>query len=454
MPFAYWTRAFDALLAVVAFAAFGAALRRRALPRVASALLAGYALGAAWLAAFGSFQGFNDRAVLDVAACLGIALLAAREYGARKERLLAQEKELETARTAEHIARMTRMIAHDVRRPFAAIAITLDALEQGKTLGPELMRSVRHGIAAAETMLADLLQSGGAPRLNPAPASLAAMVDRVLAQAFLDTARAGASVCIDLKHVHQLHADAGKLERVLGNLIGNALEATGAKGQLWIEAAERDGVVEVVVGNSGAPIPAATQARLFTPFFTAGKLGGTGLGLTVAREIVQAHGGTIRCESDAAGTRFIFTCPVAGGVFETERARFVAPAARSRMLPPKDGRKRLVVVDDDVFMREAWEALHGEAEVLTWEHPQAFQAACERHPELLGSIDYLVTDFYFEHQAETGVAFALALRDAGLAAPIFLSSNSAPDALDHAAFGGLVLEKRVMSLGELERFLH
>lgn len=103
---------------------------------------------------------------------------------------------------------------------------------------------------------------------------------------------------------------------MLNNLIGNAVKFSHRDGTITVEAKQEGDRVTFVVEDQGVGIPAESLARLFTPFNPDGKRGtdgekSTGLGLAIAKRIVEAHGGSIRAEGvDPSGTRMIVTLPM------------------------------------------------------------------------------------------------------------------------------------------------
>jgi len=106
--------------------------------------------------------------------------------------------------------------------------------------------------------------------------------------------------------------DESQLRQALLNLIRNAREAMPKGGEVVVRVL-RSGPsrVDVIVDDTGTGIPEEARASIFDPFFTT-KQRGTGLGLAVTREIVEAHGGTIACEArEPRGTRFRITLPEA-----------------------------------------------------------------------------------------------------------------------------------------------
>jgi signal transduction histidine kinase len=114
--------------------------------------------------------------------------------------------------------------------------------------------------------------------------------------------------------------DVDKLRRVVGNIAANARDAMGGKGRLHFRAelgpspAADDGGPQLVltVGDEGPGVPPEIRDRLFEPFVTRGKKGGTGLGLAVARRFVEDHGGTLELLPDGPGARFRIALPLRG----------------------------------------------------------------------------------------------------------------------------------------------
>lgn len=94
--------------------------------------------------------------------------------------------------------------------------------------------------------------------------------------------------------------DAQQLERVLVNVVKNAIEASPANGTVVVSAARVAGALEICVADDGPGISAEARRNLFVPYFST-KPGGSGIGLALARQIVVAHGGTITAEQSAAG---------------------------------------------------------------------------------------------------------------------------------------------------------
>ena len=125
-------------------------------------------------------------------------------------------------------------------------------------------------------------------------------------------ARGRADLVTEIDPVPPVRGDAQLLGHVVLNLISNAIEALPEQGEahnrITISTHFVDGCVALVVADTGAGIPEVNRDRIFEPFITT-KDGGTGLGLAVSQQIISGHGGTIRAESSARGTRMIVELP-------------------------------------------------------------------------------------------------------------------------------------------------
>jgi signal transduction histidine kinase len=108
--------------------------------------------------------------------------------------------------------------------------------------------------------------------------------------------------------------DGARVQQVISNLVGNAVKFTPAGGRVAIEAVEADGVVRVMVRDTGQGIAKEELPHVFGQFWQAGRADrrGIGLGLAIAHGIIEAHGGQIWVESEPGqGSTFHFTLPVA-----------------------------------------------------------------------------------------------------------------------------------------------
>jgi signal transduction histidine kinase len=134
-----------------------------------------------------------------------------------------------------------------------------------------------------------------------------------------DFQRHGVEILLNLSPVlPAVRVDEGQIKQVLYNLLRNAREAMPGGGRITLGASPTpDGGVTITVDDEGEGIDEGVRTRLFEPFFTT-KGHGTGLGLVITREVVEAHGGSVRCDRlEPRGTRFSVFLPAAGDAPET-----------------------------------------------------------------------------------------------------------------------------------------
>jgi signal transduction histidine kinase len=164
-------------------------------------------------------------------------------------------------------------------------------------------------------MLQDILSSGITTVTDPSPIDPIKLVADSLGDVFRAESAASTRFIYDFSHSRSLLVDELRVRRVFVNLIENARQAMKSAGTISIST--RDGsladggpAVMVTIHNTGSFIPIEDRERIFEPYFSKGKKGGTGLGLVVARRVVAAHAGSIRCDSsEGGGTSFSILLP-------------------------------------------------------------------------------------------------------------------------------------------------
>ena len=213
-------------------------------------------------------------------------------------------------------------IAHELRTPLSVIQGNLQAMLDG--VYPLTKEEIAH--VYDETLLLNRLVSdlrsltqaeAGQLHLNLMPVSPEELVVSV-AEMFRDAAREK-TISLETQVAPSLPiimADPDRLRQVFGNLISNALRHTPAGGRITLAASALDGAVQFSVSDTGPGLTPEEQEQVFERFWRADTSrsrdgGGSGLGLTIARYLVEAHGGDIGVESAPdQGARFWFTIPV------------------------------------------------------------------------------------------------------------------------------------------------
>ncbi len=234
-------------------------------------------------------------------------------------RELAEAFNAMLARLEDAFARLSAFsadIAHELRTPLSNLLTqTQVTLGQPRELAEyrEALHSNLEELQHLAQMVGDMLllakADNGLLQTRREPLALEAEL-MALADYFAPLAEdAGVNIRIDAEGT--VTADRALLRRALSNLIDNALRFTQAGGELRLHATP----ARIEVANQGPEIPAELHERLFDRFYRADparREGGAehaGLGLAIARSIVQAHGGTIRCESEGGWTSFILELP-------------------------------------------------------------------------------------------------------------------------------------------------
>jgi signal transduction histidine kinase len=127
----------------------------------------------------------------------------------------------------------------------------------------------------------------------------------------IDFSDRGIEVIRDYGTNAQVVMDADRMAQVVYNLAENARDAMPRGGKFTVRTRFAGEQVELRFTDNGPGVPSELQERIFEPFFTYGKFHGAGLGLTIARQIVEEHGGRICLESnDGQGTTFVVSLPI------------------------------------------------------------------------------------------------------------------------------------------------
>jgi signal transduction histidine kinase len=153
------------------------------------------------------------------------------------------------------------------------------------------------------------LQFGRPPHLWRTRVDLEDFIDARLAALEKDLRARRISVQHARSDVPPVIADTGQLGQVLDNLVKNAIEAMPPGGTLTVATAWSDRVVTIDVADTGPGVRPEDAERIFLPFHSTKPLG-AGLGLAVAREIMQEHGGSLTCRAGAGGGCFVMTLPL------------------------------------------------------------------------------------------------------------------------------------------------
>jgi two-component system sensor histidine kinase BaeS len=211
-------------------------------------------------------------------------------------------------------------IAHELRTPLMILSSQLEAMEDGVLdLGPDSIRSLQEETRRMSKLVADLevLASADAAHftLQKEQVDLAVLVAAVAG----DFAQLFQAEAVQLETQLEpaiVEGDPGRLRQILGNLLANALKFTPRGGRVRVRLVREVSRAVMNVSDSGPGIPQSELDRVFERFFRGhgGAAGGSGIGLTVVRELVAAHGGEVSAaNSGDGGAVFTVTLPLAAG---------------------------------------------------------------------------------------------------------------------------------------------
>jgi PAS domain S-box-containing protein len=230
-----------------------------------------------------------------------------------RERLLLQEKALQNERLAV-LGRMAAHISHEIKNPLMVIGGFARQVRDDLTGAPEKNREKLNIIIDETKRLENFLVEVGRftkfsdPRrqagdFNALLRETAALLQPVLQEN-------GITLAFDLApDLPPALFDPEHLRQVVLNLMKNGIEAMAGGGELRLTTRAANGSIQAVIADSGPGIPPAVLAKVFQPFFST-KPRGSGLGLAICHQIMAAHGGEIRLESEAGrGTRAILVLP-------------------------------------------------------------------------------------------------------------------------------------------------
>jgi signal transduction histidine kinase len=214
-------------------------------------------------------------------------------------------------------------VSHELKTPISALRAHLENLLDGverpepQTLQVMLAQSERLGRLVDQLLELSRLESGDLP-LHREELRLRPLVSRVLSEIEVTRGRRDVDLAQDVpEDLPPVFADAERVHQVLFNLLDNAMRFTPAGGRVRVTASRQNGSVDVAVADTGPGIAPEHLPRLFERFYRVDTArsrdeGGTGIGLAIARSVIEAHGGRIWAQSEPGkGSTFTFELPVA-----------------------------------------------------------------------------------------------------------------------------------------------
>jgi signal transduction histidine kinase len=242
----------------------------------------------------------------------------------RTAALIRANTELDAARMhfieadkLESIGRIAAGVAHEVKNPLMTITVAADYLAEIippiEPDGVAVLQNLRSAIERANRVISELLEFARPGALSLQPEDFHAVAERALGFVKFEIAREHLTVVRDwCEPSPELLLDRNKMEQVLVNVLLNAIQAMPQGGKLSLRTSANAAGFTAKIDDTGLGVSATHQAKLFEPFFTTKPVGqGTGLGLSVARQIIQLHGGTLHLANrPEGGARVTIQIPI------------------------------------------------------------------------------------------------------------------------------------------------
>lgn len=280
-------------------------------------------------------------AIVVVAILLAIVLAAQMMYVSERDALLfsvvvlaigvvtlrtAALAQRERARAAAEAARreLVAAVSHDLRTPIASLRLLVEAIDDeivDEQTRHRYLATMQTHIGSLSTMIDDLFElsriEAGDIDWSMRQVELALLLDETVAAMRPEARASGVEIRTEMgADSLPARADPERIQRVLFNLIRNAIRHTPADGSVTVRAEATGEGIEVEVADTGEGIPLPERERIFEPFYRGGPdaardSDGAGLGLAISRAIVETHGGKIWIAPGESGTRVRFALPPA-----------------------------------------------------------------------------------------------------------------------------------------------
>jgi signal transduction histidine kinase/ActR/RegA family two-component response regulator len=319
----------------------------------------------------------------------------------RAEQIQQRHDALDQARVQAEEANLLKdqflaIISHELRTPLTAILGWLRMLRSGM-LSPEkqahALETVERNARVQAQLIEDLLDvsriMSGKLALDKDVVDVAPLVSSAMETVRPDAEARGVSLAVEIDASAQVLGDARRLQQVVWNLLSNAVKFTPRDGKVRLQVARSDRAIEIVVHDTGTGISPAFLPHVFERFRqaeggTARKMGGLGLGLSIVRHVVEAHGGEVRADSGGDGRGATFTVRLPALSRFVPKRRDVPD--RAFQAPPALATMTVLIVDDEEDTREYLRALlaYCKADVtVASSSAEAFEALRTRRPDVL-----------------------------------------------------------------------
>ena len=345
----------------------------------------------------------------------------------------------------KQLAKAAQMMAHDIRRPFSMMRAVLRLGGDFSDLPiPQAKKHITHALDHADALIEDILEVSRPADVKRRRCHLQDIIYNSLVEVFA-AQRESFRIVLSLHHNQELFVDEVQLQRALANIMQNAAQALDdGDGMCTIRSSlNASQGLRIELENNGAPIEGDLQ-QLFEPFAKRPGPQGSGLGLSIVRKYVEAHGGSIHCQrSDDEFTRFVMMLPAEclrhemamypfQATFDSQRLRLGDPREESEADQQAklielvgDRTLSLLLVDDEPLYLDSlcaqirqWPSLAGAISIFMRDTYAGAAQFIESHP-----VDMAIFDLDLGSGSRNGMALARLLRGKYPQASICLHTN-------------------------------
>lgn len=243
-----------------------------------------------------------------------------RTVEAQNQRLENLNRELEHRERLSAIGKMSSVVSHQILHQLGVIGIYADLIRNTEDQGDPaatLVHIRRHGTAIEEALrdvnrvLTDLLVFSRDLRLNLYDHPLTRVIEESIEECGAEAAERGVLLRFECPGDITVTLDKLKMKQALANILRNAIEVSPPGAEISVRGSHQDGCAEIRISDRGPGVPERDRDAVFTPFFTT-KEHGSGLGLSIALEFTNAHGGRLWVEGHGSdpGATFVFQLPL------------------------------------------------------------------------------------------------------------------------------------------------
>lgn len=307
-------------------------------------------------------------------------------------------------------------VAHDMRTPLSVLKCYFETPpDQSDTDFIECKNAARRSVYRLIDMSNDLVDFAKADKIKKSVTDVTNYVlKNTITQAEKNAEKSRVNIINKTKDILSANVDKNRLERVLDNLIQNAIQATEEGGTIVLNAQSGpNNDLVITIEDNGCGMSEETLHSIFERFYTSGKKGGTGLGLTYCKKVIDAHGGKIKVKSKA-GSGTVFTIILPDCVI-----------AKKPLLPEKESprnflkniefcNRRFLIADDDPEVIFLWKKIITKAKGHIEYSSECIESVQKDNNINYKNIDAAIVDFEFKGQEKTGIDLIKSLKDAGI----------------------------------------